>query len=177
MADLKSLKGVSEQDRRMIADAEALLGPEPSKMGWVKNLFWGRARQDLIFPYPSVSAEETARCNTLLVKLDHYLRTEHPSVEIDQNEEIPRWVIDRLFELGVLGMTIPREFGGGGLGITSYNRVLERIGRQLHDRVAAGSPHTALESAHHPPTRSECCRIARRDRLRREPHAPPLRFR
>jgi acyl-CoA dehydrogenase family protein 9 len=109
MADLKSLKGVSEQDRRMIADAEALLGPEPSTMGWVKNLFWGRARQELIFPYPTVSDEETARCDALLAKLDHYLRTEHPAVEIDQNEEIPRWVIQRLFDLGVLGMTIPRE--------------------------------------------------------------------
>ena len=50
MADLKTLKGVSDQDRRMIADAEALLGPEPSDMGFVKNLFWGNVRQDLVFP-------------------------------------------------------------------------------------------------------------------------------
>ena len=63
MADLKTLKGVSEQDRRMIADAEALLGPEPSRMGWVKNLFWGRARQELIFPYPTVSDQENARAH------------------------------------------------------------------------------------------------------------------
>ena len=52
MPDLKSLKGVSEQDRKMIADAEALVGPEPSKMGCVKNLFWGNGREELIFPYP-----------------------------------------------------------------------------------------------------------------------------
>src|SRR3954454_20918918 len=144
MADLKNLKGVSEQDRRMIADAEALLGPEPSKMGWVKNLFWGRAREELIFPYPTVSDEENARCEELLAKLDHYLRTEHPAVEIDQGEEIPRWVIDRLFELGVLGMTIPREFGGGGLGITSYNRVLERIGRYCGSTAVLVSAHQSI---------------------------------
>ena len=29
MADLKNLKGVSERDKQMIADAEQLLGPEP----------------------------------------------------------------------------------------------------------------------------------------------------
>jgi alkylation response protein AidB-like acyl-CoA dehydrogenase len=144
MPDLKSLKGVSEQDRQMIADAEALLGPEPSKMGWVKNLFWGRAREELIFPYPTVSDEEKARCDALLEKLDHYLRNEHPSVEIDQNEEIPRWVIDRLFELGVLGMTIPQEFGGGGLGITSYNRVLERIGRYCGSTAVLVSAHQSI---------------------------------
>src|SRR3954468_22305915 len=144
MADLKDLKGVSEQDRRMIADAEALLGPEPSTMGWVKNLFWGRAREELIFPYPTVSDDENARCEELLAKLDHYLRTEHPAVEIDQNEEIPQWVIDRLFALGVLGMTIPQEFGGGGLGITSYNRVLERIGRYCGSTAVMVSAHQSI---------------------------------
>src|SRR4051812_33119552 len=144
MADLKSLKGVSEQDRKMIADAEALLGPEPSAMGWVKNLFWGRVREELIFPYPTVSDEETARCDALLARLDQYLRTEHPAVQIDQNEEIPQWVIERLFELGVLGMTIPREFGGGGLGITSYNRVLERIGRYCGSTAVLVSAHQSI---------------------------------
>jgi len=129
MADLKTLKGVEEKDRKLIEDAEAIVGPEPSKMGFVKNLFWGNFREDLVFPYPTTPADEVARCDELLARLDQYLHTEHPSVEIDQNQEIPRWAIDRLFEIGVLGMTIPREYGGLGLGITSYNRVLERIGR------------------------------------------------
>src|SRR5205809_2894576 len=129
MADLKSLKGIAEKDRRMIEDAETLLGPEPSSMGFVKNLFWGHFREDLVLPYPEQDAGEKARCDELLARLDHYLENEHPSVRIDQDQEIPRWVIDRLFELGVLGMTIPREYGGSGLGITSYNRVLEQIGR------------------------------------------------
>src|SRR5205823_15051909 len=70
--------------------------------------------------------------------------TEHPAVEIDQKEEIPQWVIDRLFELGVLGMTIPREFGGGGLGITSYNRVLERIGRYCGSTAVLVSAHQSI---------------------------------
>ena len=37
----------------MIEDAEALLGPEPSTMGFVKNLFWGNIREELVFPYPA----------------------------------------------------------------------------------------------------------------------------
>src|SRR5882672_7398312 len=137
--DLKNIKGISDRDRKMIEEAEALLGPEPSDMGFVKNLFWGNIRQDLIFPYPTVGADEKARCDTLLARLDEYLRNKHPSIEIDQNQEIPRWVIDCLFELGVLGMTIPVEFGGGGLGITSYNRVLKRIGRFCGSTAVLGS--------------------------------------
>jgi alkylation response protein AidB-like acyl-CoA dehydrogenase len=145
MADLKNIKGLAEQDRKMIEEAERLLGPEPASMGFVKNLFWGRLRNDLVFPYPdAVSAEEKARCDELLARLDQYLENEHPAVRIDQDQEIPRWVIDRLFELGVLGMTIPREYGGGGLGITSYNRVLERIGRTCGSTAVMTSAHQSI---------------------------------
>ena len=128
----------------MIADAEALLGPEPSSMGFVKNLFWGNFRQDLVFPYPQPSAEEKAACDDLLKRLDDYLRNEHPSVQIDQEQQIPDWAIKRLFELGVLGMTIPKEHGGLGLGITSYNRVLERIGRYCGSTAVMVSAHQSI---------------------------------
>jgi acyl-CoA dehydrogenase family protein 9 len=144
MADLKTLKGVDAKDRKLIEDAEALLGPEPSTMGFVKNLFWGNVREDLVFPYPNTSVEETARCDALFDALGHYLDTEHPAVQIDQEQEIPRWVIDRLFALGVLGMTIPTAFGGGGLGITSYNRVLERIGRSCGSTAVLVSAHQSI---------------------------------
>jgi alkylation response protein AidB-like acyl-CoA dehydrogenase len=144
MTDLKQLKGVSESDRKIIEDAEALLGPEPTSMGFTKNLFWGNLREDLVFPYPEQDARESAECDQLLARLDHYLRTEHPSTLIDQEQEIPRWVIDRLFDLGVLGMTIPKEFGGLGLGITSYNRVLERIGMSCGSTAVMVSAHQSI---------------------------------
>ena len=144
MADLKNLKNVSAQDRKMIEEAETMLGPEPEDMGFLKNMFWGRVREELVFPYPTCSAEETARCDQLLAELDEYLRNEHPSIQIDQEQEIPRWVIDRLFQMGVLGMTIPKEFGGLGLGITSYNRILERIGRSCGSTAVLVSAHQSI---------------------------------
>lgn len=144
MADLKSLKGVADKDRKMIEEAETLLGPEPATMGFVKNLFWGNLREELLFPYPEQDAEENARCEALLAVLDEYLEKEHPAIRIDQEQEIPGWVIDRLFQIGVLGMTIPREFGGGGLGITSYNRVLERIGGTCGSTAVMVSAHQSI---------------------------------
>ena len=143
-ADLSKMKGVSSRDRAMIEDAEKMLGPEPETMGLIKNYFWGNLREELVFPYPQSSPEETARCDQLLAALDEYLRTEHPTVHIDQEQEIPQWVIDRLFELGVLGMTIPREHGGLGLGITSYNRVLERIGASCASTSVVVSAHQSI---------------------------------
>jgi len=138
------LKNISEADRKQIRDAEEMLGPDPATMGFVKNFFWGNVREELAFPYPMVSAEETARCDQLLAELDEYLSTEHPAVQIDQEQEIPQWAIERLFKMGVLGMTIPKEFGGGGFGITSYNRALERIGRYCGSTAVLVSAHQSI---------------------------------
>jgi acyl-CoA dehydrogenase family member 9 len=144
MPDLRDLKGIADKDRKLIEDAEALLGPEPSTMGFVKNLFWGHVREDLVFPYPRYDPDEKARCDELLARLDDYLENEHPSVLIDQEQQIPRSAIDRLFEIGVLGMTIPVAYGGGGFGITSYNRVLERIGRSCGSTAVMVSAHQSI---------------------------------
>jgi alkylation response protein AidB-like acyl-CoA dehydrogenase len=142
--DLTKLKNVSERDRRQIAQAQEMLGPDPATMGFVKNLFWGNFRQELAFPYPEQPAEETARCDQLLAGLDEYLRREHPHFEIDQNQEIPDWAIRRLFELGVMGMIIPQEYGGGGFSITSYNRVLQRIGETCGSTAVMVSAHQSI---------------------------------
>ena len=66
--DLKNIKGISDRDRKMIEEAEAMLGPEPGEMGFVKNMFWGNIRQELAFPYPEVGKEEKERCDAILAE-------------------------------------------------------------------------------------------------------------
>jgi len=144
MSLLSSLKNVSARDQEMIADIETMMGPEPSSMGIAKNLFWGRFREDLVFPYPVPTAEEKQRCDTLLVELEAYLRNEHPSIQIDQEQFIPEWALKRLFDLGVMGMTVPKSHGGLGLGVTSYNRVLEMIGRYCGSTSVVVSAHQSI---------------------------------
>lgn len=138
------LKNVSEKDRKQIAQASEMFGPDPERMGFVKNIFWGNFRQELVFPYPEVGADETARCDQLLAELDEYMRNEHPSLQIDREQEIPESVIKRLFEMGVLGMIIPKQYGGGGFGVTSYNRILERIGATCGSTAVMVSAHLSI---------------------------------
>ncbi|MFB6249795.1 MAG: acyl-CoA dehydrogenase family protein, partial [Salinibacter sp.] len=141
---LSSIKGVSDEDRAMIQNIEAMMGPEPEDMGFIKNAFWGRFREDLLFPYPREGEEERRRCDELLEELKTYLENEHPQVEIDREQYIPEWVIERLFDMGVLGMIIPEEYGGLGLGVTSYNRVLELIGRYCASTAVLVSAHQSI---------------------------------
>ncbi len=141
---LSNVKGVSKEDREMIENIEAMMGPEPEDMGFIKNVFWGRFREDLVFPYPRESEEEREKCDALLEELEDYLENEHPRVEIDQEQYIPDWVIERLFDMGVMGMIIPEEYGGLGLGVTSYNRVLELIGRYCSSTAVMVSAHQSI---------------------------------
>jgi acyl-CoA dehydrogenase family protein 9 len=146
MADqgLSDVKGVSEEDQQMIQNIESMMGPEPEDMGFIKNVFWGRAREDLLFPYPEEGDEEREKCDALLGELEEYLENEHPRVQIDQEQEIPQEVIDRLFDMGVMGMIIPEEYGGLGLGVTSYNRALELIGRYCASTAVMVSAHQSI---------------------------------
>lgn len=141
---LSDMKGVSKEDQQMIQNIESMMGPEPEDMGFMKNVFWGRFREDMIFPYPREGDEEREKCDALLDELEDYLENEHPQVEIDQEQYIPQWVIDRLFEMGVMGMIIPEEYGGLGLGVTSYNRVLELIGRYCGSTAVLVSAHQSI---------------------------------
>ncbi len=147
MADLKSMKGLSEQDRKTIEQAEALLGADSSELGVVRNYFAGGVRSDLLFPYPDrakTNPEEVAECDRLLAGLEDYLKNEHPCIEIDQEQHMPEWALQRLFEQGVLGMTISKEYGGLGMGITSYNRVLELIGKYCGSTAVIVSAHQSI---------------------------------
>ncbi|MBT4583454.1 MAG: acyl-CoA dehydrogenase [Phycisphaerae bacterium] len=138
------LKNVSKKDIEQIKKAQEMLGPDPETMGFVKNIFWGNLREDMIFPFPEESVEERERCDKLLEELDTYFRNEHPSVEIDQNQEIPDWVVKRFFEIGVGGVIVPKKYGGQGFGVTSYNRILERIGRSCGSSAVMISAHLSI---------------------------------
>ena len=141
---LSNIKGVSKEDQKMIQDIETMMGPEPEDMGYIKNVFWGRFRDDIVFPYPKESQEERERCDALLDELEDYLENEHPAIEIDREQYIPDEVIERLFDMGVMGMIIPKEYGGLGLGVTSYNRVLEMIGRYCASTAVMVSAHQSI---------------------------------
>ena len=51
------------------------------------------------------------------------------AAKIDQDEKIPQDIINKLAEIGVLGVSFPEEYGGGGFGEVGYCLTQEEIGR------------------------------------------------
>ena len=116
------------RDQEEFEKAKDLLEAAPAaEMGFVKSLFFGRLKLDSVMPYPKQDVDEAKRTDELIAKVDAFLKSDVDAPKIDAEERIPQSVIDGLARLGVLGMTVPKEFGGGGFTHTAYCRVLERV--------------------------------------------------
>ena len=109
-----------------------------AEMGFVKSLFFGRLKLD-----GDAVPEAGPRRGRAAPRADR--RTSTPSSRakstpdrIDAEERIPQRVIDGLGKLGVLGMTVPKEYGGGGFSTPAYCRVLERVAPHCASTAVAG---------------------------------------
>ncbi|MGH7701381.1 MAG: acyl-CoA dehydrogenase family protein, partial [Gemmatimonadales bacterium] len=131
-------KKVTAAEAREVA--EAAREQEWAAPSFVRDLFLGRLRLDLIHPYPEPSAADAERARPFLDRLERFLRTVD-SDRIDREGEIPRDVIDGLKALGAFGIKIPREYGGLGLSQLSYMKAIELVS-------SADGSLTALLSAH-----------------------------
>ncbi len=116
-------------DREQMEKAQDLLEATPTKdLGFVKSLFFGRLALEKIMPYPMQTPEDMTRMTALKGRLDEFLKTNVNPERIDAEERIPPEVITGLGQLGILGMTVPTQYGGGGYSHTAYCRMLEHIG-------------------------------------------------
>src|SRR6267142_2763844 len=130
---------VSAAEAREVA--EAAREQEWVAPSFVRDLFLGKFRLDLIHPYPEQDPEEVRRAQPFLEKLERLLREQVDSDRIDREGEIPDAVIQGLRDLGAFGIKIPREYGGLGLSQLSYMKAIELVS-------SVDGSITALLSAH-----------------------------
>src|SRR3989441_1420716 len=120
--------------------AEAAREAEWAAPSFVRDLFLGSLRLDLIHPYPEQDPAEVARAKPFLDQLERLLRTVDAD-RIDREGEIPKDVIDALRAMGAFGIKIPREYSGLGLSQLSYMKAMELVS-------SVDGSLTALLSAH-----------------------------
>ena len=132
-------------ERKVSADeardvAEAAREQDWTSPSFVRELFLGNFRLDLVHPYPTAAPDDVARAKPFLQKLEQVLKTVD-SDKIDREGEIPEDVIQRLREIGAFGIKIPKEYGGLGLSQLSYMRAIALV-------TSLDGSITALLSAH-----------------------------
>ncbi|MBX3145844.1 MAG: acyl-CoA dehydrogenase family protein [Gemmatimonadales bacterium] len=91
---------------------------------FVKELFEGNLRLDLIHPFPEPKAEDVARAEPFLEALEQFLLTKVDADRIDEDGQVPPDVVEGLRKLGAFGIKVPEAFGGKGLSQLMYTRAI-----------------------------------------------------
>jgi len=133
---------VSEDEARRVAEAARQKDWENAT--FVRDLYLGDFRLDLIDPYPDPDEFIGDRCRAFLAELREFLRTEVDSEQIDRERKVPARVIDRLRTMGAFGLKIPTEYGGLGFGQVEYNEVMATLGSVDGSLVALLSAHQSI---------------------------------
>ncbi len=110
----------------------------------VADLFMGRLRTDLVFPYPDQDRVDQEVGDEFLVRLSTFLKEHVDPDEIDRTGEVPAGVIEGLARLGCFGMKIPKQYGGLGLSQTNYNRVIMLLGSYCGSTTVWLSAHQSI---------------------------------
>jgi alkylation response protein AidB-like acyl-CoA dehydrogenase len=118
----------TEQEAREVA--EAAREKDWESPSFVRQLFEGSFRLDLVHPFPQPDPADLERARPFMEKLEQFMRERVDSDAIDRTGKIPDDVIQGLRELGAFGIKIPTEYGGLGLSQYSYTHAVGLVTSQ-----------------------------------------------
>jgi acyl-CoA dehydrogenase family protein 9 len=94
---------------------------------FMKSLFFGQIREEMVFPYPRLSADTGENVAMILDAIQKFAKDQVKSSEWDEKGQMPREMVTALAEMGLLGMAVPEDLGGLGLPQMAYARVFEEM--------------------------------------------------
>lgn len=99
---------------------------------FTRGIFAGIVNDELLFPFPpgleKRNPAEAEVVRRLIAELDRMESTGIiDAAKFDEEETVTEEVISEFADAGILGMTIPKQYGGLELSATGYARVFERI--------------------------------------------------
>ncbi len=92
---------------------------------FMKSLFFGEIREDMIFPYPKLNAETSESCRMVVDSIHKFAADHVKSAEWDEKGQMPREIVNYLSELGMMGLAVPEDLGGLGLSVSGYARIMQ----------------------------------------------------
>ncbi len=116
---------------------------------FVAEMFAGNFRWELIHPFPVQDPEDKKIGDKLIAKVKETLEKHIDPDKVDEDEEVPQEALNALAEIGCFGMKVPKKYGGLGLSITNYSRVISFISSycqataiwlSAHQSIGVGQP-------------------------------------
>ncbi len=117
----------TEKEAREVAEAARETDWEAPS--FVRELFEGNFRLDLVHPFPRPDPADLERARPFMEKLERFMQGVD-SDAIDREGRIPPEVVQGLREMGAFGIKIPTEYGGLGLSQYSYTHAIALVTSQ-----------------------------------------------
>jgi hypothetical protein len=140
MAETKHGAANAAESRRVAEEAREADWKAPS---FLKQIFLGELRLDLIHPYPEPPPERP-EFREFMNRLERFLVDEVDPDAIDREGQIPPRVVQRLAELGAFGMKIPKEYGGLGFTQREYGEAMKLLTSRDGNLVVLLSAHQSI---------------------------------
>ena len=108
-------------------DAPHLANPDlyPS---FTKGVFLGEIREDLVFPFPALEADEKESLAAIIDSFRGWAAEHVDSKQFDHDGKFPEGVREGFGELGMMGVNIPEAYGGFGASARVFSRVFGEVG-------------------------------------------------
>lgn len=133
---------MDEKQKKLLE--KLLFEEEGAKPSFGKQLYSGRLELEHVFPYPEADQAEKRAVGDLLEKLRSFCEMEIDPSDIDRRGEIPESVIRGLGHMGILGLSIPAEFGGLGMTQYAYCRAMEQLASHCGSTALLVNAHQSV---------------------------------
>ncbi|MHB8874280.1 MAG: acyl-CoA dehydrogenase family protein [Myxococcaceae bacterium] len=134
---------ILDEEARSRQLVEAAREREWKGAGFMRDLFLGRFRLELIHPFPMTVGERPA-FRRFYDELERFLLEEVDPGQIDASGEYPEHVLQGLRRLGAFGMKIPVEYGGLGFNQVEYGKIMQLLGSYDANITALLSAHQSI---------------------------------
>ena len=95
---------------------------------FTKGVFLGEIREELVFPFPALAADEQESLRLILDTFREWASENVDSRQLDHDGVFPEHVRTGMAELGLMGLNIPEAYGGFGASARVFSRVFAEIG-------------------------------------------------
>ena len=136
-------KAGTTSEHKSLEVAEASRQKAWKAPSFLRELFLGNFRLDLIHPYP-LSGKERPEFTQFYERFRRFLLDVVDPVRIDEEGDYPEEVVTGLRRLGAFGMKISKEYGGLGFSQVEYARIMELLGSRDANLSALLSAHQSI---------------------------------
>ncbi len=112
---------------------------------FMRSLCLGEIREDMIFPFPQIKAEEKETLKATFDAFSTWLRgREKEFREWDVKGHLPAEFLQQMREFGLFGFIIPEKHGGMGFSTSAYSRTIQELSRFESSVALTAGAHSSI---------------------------------